>query len=152
MPARSSAAEVDWTAVAAGFSDLTTTHGVQITIEPAGGLRLMVPAANGFESASADLRPELESSLAALVPPLKARMDLNAEILGHTDSIGREGYNMLLSRQRARAVRDYLMNAGIDAMRLSADGRGETEPVADNGTPEGRSLNRRVEIRLFVPG
>jgi len=151
-PTRPSEPPVDWPAVAAGFSELTAGHGVQITIEPAGGLRLMIPAANGFESASAELRPELESSLDALIAPLKSRTELHAEILGHTDSIGREGYNMLLSRQRARAVRDYLMNAGIDAMRLSADGRGETEPVADNDTPEGRSRNRRVEIRLFSPG
>jgi outer membrane protein OmpA-like peptidoglycan-associated protein len=151
-PTRPAATQLDWAAIANGFSDLTTAHGAQITIEPAGGLRLSIPAADGFESASAELRPELESSLDALVPPLKARLELKAEILGHTDSIGREGYNMLLSRQRARAVRDYLMNAGIDAMRLSADGRGETEPVADNDTPEGRSRNRRVEIRLFVQG
>jgi len=144
--------QLDWQAVAASFAGLTASHGVQIATEPDGGLRLTIPAANGFDSASAELQPELTATLDALIAPLQAQPRLNAEILGHTDSIGREGYNMLLSRQRARAVRDYLMNGGIDPMRLHADGRGETEPVADNGTPEGRSQNRRVEIRLFTPG
>jgi outer membrane protein OmpA-like peptidoglycan-associated protein len=152
MPApRPAATGPDWSAVAAGFAGLEATHGIALRIEPAGGLRLSIPAAEGFASASAELQPALAASLDALVAPLSARPELHARILGHTDSIGREGYNMLLSRQRARAVRDHLMDAGIDPMRLSADGRGETEPVDDNGTPEGRSRNRRVEIELFMP-
>ena len=142
---------VDWTAVTRSLAARTAQHGIEVTASPADGIRLIVPAANGFETAQAQLRPELAASLTDLAPVLAEHPSVHAQILGHTDSIGREGYNMLLSRKRARAVRDFLMHAGIDAARLSADGRGEAEPVADNDTPEGRSQNRRVEIRLFVP-
>ncbi|QID18910.1 OmpA family protein [Nitrogeniibacter mangrovi] len=141
---------VDWAAIAKPFES-AAAEGVTVSVAPTGGLDVVIPAADGFETASALLRPALQSSLDALVAPLQAQPTLQALIVGHTDSIGREGYNMLLSRKRARAVRDYLMAAGIDPMRLTAEGRGETEPVADNDTPEGRSRNRRVEIRLFLP-
>ncbi len=141
----------DWSAVTRSLAAETAQHGVEVAESTADGVRLVIPAANGFETAKARLRPALAASLSSIAPVLTRHPAVHAEILGHTDSVGREGYNMLLSRQRARAVRDFLMNAGIDAARLSADGRGETAPVADNDTPEGRSKNRRVEIRLFVP-
>ncbi len=71
------------------------------------------------------------------------------EIAGHTDSQGKDDYNMRLSDDRAKAVRDYLVDAGVDAARLDAKGYGETEPKADNETDEGRALNRRVEFRIL---
>lgn len=72
--------------------------------------------------------------------------NVNIEVAGHTDSRGSDEYNMNLSQQRAETVRNYLVNKGIAADRLSAKGYGESQPVADNATDEGRFKNRRVEL------
>ncbi len=74
------------------------------------------------------------------------RYDTQVTIVGHTDSSGAESYNQQLSERRARAVLDELTRLGVPYQRLSATGRGEYEPRADNTTPAGRSQNRRVEI------
>jgi outer membrane protein OmpA-like peptidoglycan-associated protein len=71
---------------------------------------------------------------------------VNIEVAGHTDSRGSDAYNIKLSQRRAEAVRDYLISKGIAADRLSAKGYGESQPVADNATDEGRFKNRRVEL------
>ena len=68
------------------------------------------------------------------------------EVAGHTDSGGQPSFNLRLSQQRADAVRDYLVLVGVPADRVAAVGYGEDFPVARNATPEGRALNRRVEI------
>jgi OOP family OmpA-OmpF porin len=70
------------------------------------------------------------------------------EVGGHTDNIGSESYNQALSERRAVAVAHALAAAGVEAKRLSAVGYGETVPVGDNGTDEGRALNRRIEIKI----
>jgi outer membrane protein OmpA-like peptidoglycan-associated protein len=73
-------------------------------------------------------------------------MSLRLTIEGHTDSTGSADFNQTLSEKRADAVRDYLVNQGLDGGSLSAQGLGMDNPVADNSTPEGRQRNRRVEI------
>jgi OOP family OmpA-OmpF porin len=70
------------------------------------------------------------------------------EVAGHTDSVGNDAYNQALSERRANTVRDFLISRGVAADRLTAKGYGETEPMADNGTEEGRALNRRVGLRI----
>jgi len=72
--------------------------------------------------------------------------DVNVEVAGHTDDWGSDEYNMSLSLRRAETVRDYLISKGIAADRLSARAYGESQPVADNATDEGRFKNRRVEL------
>ncbi|MEN6669895.1 OmpA family protein [Psychrobacter sp. B38] len=72
--------------------------------------------------------------------------DLNLMIVGHTDSQASNAYNMELSQERAESVKDYLVSQGIDASKLSTKGMGETEPVADNSTEQGRFRNRRIEF------
>jgi len=69
-----------------------------------------------------------------------------ALIEGHTDSIGSDAYNLKLSDRRAKAVYDYLTSRGVDPARLSSIGHGESKPIADNATDEGRQLNRRVML------
>ena len=69
-------------------------------------------------------------------------------VQGHTDSTGSEEHNQALSERRANSVRDYLVGSGVESKRLSATGFGESEPVADNATNEGRRLNRRVDVLL----
>jgi len=77
---------------------------------------------------------------------LKAHTELNIKIEGHTDSVGSNAMNLKLSQSRAEAVVKYLVKKGVDASRLSAQGFGEEQPVADNKTAKGRSANRRVEF------
>lgn len=77
---------------------------------------------------------------------LKEWGDVKVEVAGHTDSIGSDSYNIKLSERRAEAVRTYLVGKGIAADRLSAKGYGESQPIADNATAEGRFKNRRVEL------
>ena len=74
---------------------------------------------------------------------------IKIEITGHTDSQGSEAYNQNLSEARANAVRDYMINgAGINPARITAIGVGETQPIADNTTAEGRALNRRTSFSV----
>jgi OOP family OmpA-OmpF porin len=76
--------------------------------------------------------------------------DTKIAIEGHTDSIGSNEYNQKLSERRANSVKNYIIdNFGIDAKRLRAEGFGETRPIADNNTDEGRQRNRRVESVLI---
>jgi len=96
-------------------------------------------------------RPELDK----LYDFLKENKDVRIEIGGHTDSWGNDEYNQRLSNDRANAVVNYLVKKGISSSRLVAKGYGETKPIAPNenpdGTdnPEGRQLNRRIEIKLL---
>ncbi len=80
---------------------------------------------------------------------LKQRPSLLVEVAGHTDSAGNDRLNLGLSERRAYTVRDYLISRGVDPASLTARGYGESEPVADNVTPEGKAENRRVELRIL---
>lgn len=98
------------------------------------------------------------SGKTALLPIAQSKLDKVAEVLqqqsddkkivveGHTDSVGKDDDNMRLSQARAESVRSYLVSRGVKSDRISAVGKGETVPIADNKSPEGRANNRRVEI------
>ena len=101
-----------------------------------------------FHTDSAELRSESIAVLNATADTLNANSGVNVEIAGHTDGQGDAAYNQGLSQRRAEAVRSYLISRGVDSSRLSASGYGETQPVADNSTSEGRAQNRRVELRV----
>jgi len=72
----------------------------------------------------------------------------SVSIEGHTDSQGADAYNLNLSEQRAQAVVTYLIDQGVDGTRLSSIGYGESAPIGDNDTPEGRAQNRRIEFNV----
>lgn len=97
---------------------------------------------------SAQLTAEGRETLDRLAPSLRDQRDVSVEIAGHTDAVGSEAFNTMLSQQRADAVRLYLIGKGVDERRLTAVGYGELEPVASNDTDEGRKANRRVEFRI----
>jgi outer membrane protein OmpA-like peptidoglycan-associated protein len=100
-----------------------------------------------FASNSAQLRPESTPTLKDIGKMLTKHEDLRISIEGHTDSSGDEAHNRQLSEQRAESVKRYLMETyGIAANRLETAGYGESQPVADNESPEGRQNNRRVEL------
>ena len=100
-----------------------------------------------FEFDSAKLTADSTATLEGAVKILKRSADLKVEIAGHTDSQGNEVYNQGLSERRAQAVADYLIAHGANGSNISVKGYGESDPVADNGTKEGRAANRRVELR-----
>jgi OOP family OmpA-OmpF porin len=100
-----------------------------------------------FDNNKATLRPEAAAILDKVAVSLKDWGDVNIEVAGHTDSRADDAYNLDLSQRRAETVREYLIGKGISADRLSAKGYGETKPVADNETEEGRFKNRRVELQ-----
>jgi OOP family OmpA-OmpF porin len=75
----------------------------------------------------------------------------NLILSGHTDNVGSEEFNLKLSTKRAEAVKDYLINKGIAAERITAKGFGETMPIAPNDTEQNRALNRRVEFFIVKP-
>jgi OOP family OmpA-OmpF porin len=82
------------------------------------------------------------------VEALKAEGGVAVIVEGHTDSVGSDAYNKKLSLRRADAVRQYLVKHGIPADRITAEGFGESSPVASNDTEDGRAQNRRVELRV----
>jgi len=102
-----------------------------------------------FDSDSARLRPESEGALGEILALLKIQPGLRLLVEGHTDSTNSEAYNLKLSAERAQAVREWLVAREIAAVRLEPKGLGESRPVADNTTPQGRALNRRVEIVIL---
>jgi outer membrane protein OmpA-like peptidoglycan-associated protein len=100
-----------------------------------------------FEYDKAVLLVESTQILDRVATSLLAHPDVNIEVGGHCDSDGSNEYNLKLSDRRAKAVRDYLIKKGVPATQMTARGYGETEPIADNATVEGRASNRRVELK-----
>jgi outer membrane protein OmpA-like peptidoglycan-associated protein len=101
-----------------------------------------------FDFDKSELKPEGRKSLSELNESLKGA-DLEMIVaVGHTDGKGSEAYNNRLSLARANAVKAYLVTLGIPSEKVQTDGKGKSEPVADNSTDEGRALNRRVVITV----
>ena len=101
-----------------------------------------------FVTGSAKLQTKSFKALDQVVAILNEDAALKLDIEGHTDNTGTDKINVPLSQNRAKAVHDYLVGKGIDAARLSSEGFGSSKPVADNKTAAGRTLNRRVEMKL----
>ncbi|WP_411991764.1 OmpA family protein [Agarivorans sp. DSG3-1] len=100
-----------------------------------------------FDTGKAEIKPDSAGELADLAQVLTDYPKLEIDIVGHTDNVGSKRDNRKLSAARAEAVMDYLIDEhSISEDRLNTIGRGQTKPVADNGTDKGRALNRRVEI------
>lgn len=102
-----------------------------------------------FEHNSTSLEFNAKTLLAELGSCLVGQPAMQLEIGGHTDNVGSQEYNLKLSQERARAVREFLIGYGVAADRLRAEGYGEFQPVADNATEAGRAENRRVEVKVI---
>lgn len=96
------------------------------------------------------LLPAARTNLDELANSLNKYPGSSVTIVGHTDSDGTDAYNMGLSQRRAAAASAYLQTRGVAASRITALGRGETEPIASNATAEGKALNRRVEVAIYA--
>ncbi len=103
-----------------------------------------------FDFDQASIQPESRSALEGAAKILKENPGIRVEIQGHTDSKGSDAYNLRLSERRAQSVVNYLVrNLGIEVGRLTAKGYGESRPVADNETDDGRAINRRVDFVIL---
>ena len=101
-----------------------------------------------FNTGSYQLSPAAQAALAKVAYNLGQFPDTDVTVVGYTDNTGTQAINDKLSLERADAVMNYLINAGVSASRLKAVGRGWNDPIASNATPEGRAQNRRVEIYI----
>jgi len=99
-----------------------------------------------FDVDKATIKPESMGTLNMIVNVMKSNPGLKFEVDGHTDNIGTDAHNMILSQQRADAVKTQLITMGIDASRLTSKGFGDSKPIADNSTFDGKANNRRVEF------
>ena len=116
--------------------------------QPPAATKVTYAADSFFDFDKSVLKKDGKAKLDDLVQKVKA---INLEVIiavGHTDSIGTDAYNQKLSVRRAEAVKAYLISKGIDKNRIYTEGKGESQPVADNRTKEGRAKNRRVEVEV----
>lgn len=111
-------------------------------------LYVALPSGILFDVDKDAVKPEAQKSLAAAADVLVKYPDTYVTVEGHTDSTGKPEYNQRLSERRAERVRDVLVRDGVPPERLSVKGYGMSDPIADNGTPEGRSANRRVQLEI----
>lgn len=103
-----------------------------------------------FETGKAIIKDTSFPYLDELVVVLKKQPNWQLDVVGHTDNQGSEQFNLSLSKKRSQAVKDYLIKSGV-VNPITTDGFGESKPVADNTTPEGREKNRRVEFYIKKP-
>jgi outer membrane protein OmpA-like peptidoglycan-associated protein len=131
------------------LKEKTAGSGVDVS-ETDGGKAILVNLPDGvtFDVGSYTLKPEFRATLDQVAQSLKDYPDSLIDVYGHTDSTGSDAFNQTLSENRARTVANYLASQGVNAARIRSQGFGETMPVASNDTPEGRSKNRRVEIKI----
>jgi len=136
----------------AAMEKATQGTGVEVSRTADNQLKLNVPSDISFDSNRANIKPELRAVLDPFASSLQGDPNVRVSIIGHTDSTGSDAINNPLSLERAHSVRDYLAARGVSASRIETSGRGEHEPIADNGSEAGRAKNRRVEIFLREPG
>ncbi|WP_312247017.1 OmpA family protein [Stutzerimonas nitrititolerans] len=128
------------------------TAGTGIEVQRQGDdIKLVMPGAITFNTGSTELSPAAQFNLDKLATSFREYGDNNIEVTGHTDSVGSNASNIELSQRRAVSVGKHLISQGIDKSRIQVYGAGPSQPIASNGTEEGRAQNRRVEIRLKAP-
>ncbi|MEC3906404.1 OmpA family protein [Tamlana sp. 2201CG12-4] len=116
-------------------------QGIVVTFEDGSGVY--------FDTNKYNINSASQTTLNKLVGIFKENPDTNLLVIGHTDSTGDAGYNMTLSKNRATSVTNYLKQNGVSSGRLTTNWFGETKPVHDNATAEGRAKNRRVNIVIL---
>lgn len=131
------------TGVAVGTIDAT------VDVDAATAIRRLDLSGVQFETGTANLTAEAQLILDDAAEQLQAFPEVAVEVQGHTDDIGGDGANQALSQARAESVAAYLANSGVDPDRLTAVGYGESQPIDDNTTAEGRQVNRRVQFEVL---
>ncbi len=120
----------------------------QARVEKLSGQVVLITMTNqtAFDTDSSTIKPGFHSTMDKLADVVVRYGKTTLTIVGHTDNVGTNAYNQHLSERRALSVAQYLESRRVDALRLATAGKGETQPVASNGSESGRQANRRVEI------
>jgi len=126
-----------------------TVPGAEV-IDAGEGLIVKFDSGILFDTGKSDLKDAAKTNIQNLAATMKNNPETNIMVIGHTDAVGSDQFNMNLSQQRATAVKSYAAAQGIASSRLSTVGKGESEPIADNSTETGKSQNRRVEIVIVA--
>lgn len=124
-------------------------EGTGVTVDRNGDeIILNMPGDITFEYDKDTLQPQFYTVLNDVAKVLTDYPSTYVDVVGHADSIGSDSYNLSLSQRRANTAANYLSGNGVASQRLYVTGMGESQPIADNSTPDGRAKNRRVEIKL----
>lgn len=126
----------------------TAGTGTVVTQTSDNQLKLSIPNDISFTTGHHDIQPRLMPILDQFAQGLNQQTSMEVHIVGHTDNTGSDAVNNPLSVNRAHSARDYLVSRGVASARISIDGRGAREPIADNDTEAGRARNRRIDIFL----
>ena len=126
----------------------TAGTGTVVTQTADNQLKLSIPNDISFATGRHDIQPRLMPILDQFAQGLNQQPSMEVRIVGHTDNTGSDAINNPLSVNRAQSARDYLVSRGVASTRISIDGRGAREPIADNSTEAGRARNRRIDIFL----
>lgn len=128
------------------LKEQTAGSGIDVT-QQGDGILVNLPDVT-FAVDSTVISPSFQTSLDKVAQSMVQYPNSLVDVYGHTDSTGSAAYNMDLSKRRADSVARYLISRGVSSSRIQTQGMGMNYPVADNNTPEGRALNRRVEIKI----
>jgi outer membrane protein OmpA-like peptidoglycan-associated protein len=126
----------------------TAGTGTVVTQTADNQLKLSIPNDISFDTGRSDIKANLRPILDQFAQGLSQQPSMEVRIVGHTDNTGSDAVNNPLSVNRAQSARDYLVARGVSSQRISIDGRGSREPIADNATEAGRARNRRIDIYL----
>ena len=135
----------------AAMEKATVGTGVAVTQTSDNRLKLDIPSDVSFDVGRSAIKSNFAPVLNHFATSLNQNPVTTVTIIGHTDSTGSDAINNPLSVDRANAARDYLASRGVAFQRITTDGRGSREPIADNSTAAGRDKNRRVEIYVAEP-
>jgi outer membrane protein OmpA-like peptidoglycan-associated protein len=127
----------------------TAGTGIDVTeVDNGQAILVNLPEGVTFDVGSSTLKPQFRATLDQVAQSLQQYPNSLIDVYGHTDSTGSDAFNQTLSESRARTVANYLISRGVSSARIRSQGFGETMPVDNNATAEGRSRNRRVEIKI----
>lgn len=135
----------------AAMEQATVGTGVAVSQTADNRLKMEIPADISFDVGRSAIKSNMAGVLNQFATTLNANTATSISIIGHTDSTGSDAINNPLSLDRANSARDYLIARGVAVARFHTEGRGSREPVADNGSTEGRAKNRRIEVYVAEP-
>lgn len=131
-------------------AELEKIQGAQVeSVNEGQAIKVTFESGILFATNSSTLNQVSKNSLTQFANSLKTNPDTDVQIFGHTDSSGNDQINIPLSQHRAQSVMDYLVGQGVAASRMTSQGMGSSQPVADNATSAGKAQNRRVEVYIL---